>query len=337
MPNTVKTVNIEQFKDSVFWSLKLSRWPARATCKNPALLMAYLELLNAKDGEAVTAVAVDGAPRNGQGVTAANVTKTTYPLIGECKEFTDLCDHLRETKDRLAGPLGRASQSRIQKGLFVVRKSDIEFFETELNRATDKLTLELIPAFMRVLPDAIRSAETLPVKQGGLGPLFNRMDYPPEDAIEESFKLDWQWLALGVPDDLPESLRAEANAKFQRQMEEAAEEVKQALRVSLGDFVTHLVERLQPGEDGKQKVFRDSLIGNIAQFCEVFDSRNIMNDGELATLVNRAKTLIAGVTPDKLRQYSAVKETALNGFSEIKAQLDTMITERKGRKVSLDD
>ena len=88
---------------------------------------------------------------------------------------------------------------------------------------------------------------------------------------------------------------------------------------------------LTVGEGEKPKVFRDSLIGNIQDFIGTFNSRNLMNDAELAALVEKAKGVLVGAEPEKLRKNQDTRAAIAAKFAEIKANLDGMITTRKGR------
>lgn len=333
MSNGISTINVEDFNAGVFFSMTIRKWGARARVRDAAKLAEYLALLAKADDQ--TVAAIEGS-QIGSKVTAKSAAKTTVQLL-RSEPYDKLVTFLNETKAKLCGPFGKANPSRIKEGLFVVSKQLIQEFEDQLNAAQDKLSLEYIPALTADYEAAKERARTLPVDKGGLGPLYNPQDYPPVQEVEKLFSLEWQWLALGVPEDLPAALRAEANEKFQRQMQEAADEVKTALRASLAGFVSHLVERLTVNPGDKPKIFRDTVIGNIQQFIEVFNARNIMGDTELAALVDKARTLIQDVSPDKLREHADVRENTREGFEQIKAQLDLMISEQKGRVFDLSD
>ena len=347
--STINTINVEQFQNCVFFSLTVRKPGVRCKVKDFAALETYLEQLHAPEAteqpEETATPAVElpkGFKGNGNG--AVKVTKRILLPRKPTKEdprpdpYDAACTFLNETKERLTGRFGRALPSKIKEGLFVVRKELVQEFEDELRASLEKLSADYLPAVKGDYVFSKERARGTPVKQGGLGPLYREADYPTADEFCGNFGLEWQWLALGVPEDLPAALRAEAAEKLERQFTEAAEEVKLALRESFSDLINHASEKLKPAAPGeKQQVFRDSLIGNITQFCEVFESRNLMNDQDLAQLVTQAKQVLTGIQPDKLRKYANAREEAKASFDAIKSQLDAMITVKKGRKFDLSE
>jgi len=145
---------------------------------------------------------------------------------------------------------------------------------------------------------------------------------------------------LGIPDDLPPALKAKAAERFEKQMTDAAEECKDALRSSLAQFLSNLKERLQDDpKTGKPKIFRDTLIENVRSFCEVFDARNFLKDEALENLVNKCRAVLANkdVTPESIRKYSSIREQTRKQFEEISTELDGMIETSKGRAFDLSD
>ncbi len=173
-----------------------------------------------------------------------------------------------------------------------------------------------------------------------LGPLFDPTKYPPVDRIAQEFDLRWHYLTIGTPDSL-QTISADI---FQREAEKAAAQWTDALQVandvllvSFADLVSHMVERLQPNDDGKPKVFRNSLVNNLTEFLQTFDARNIGGHAELAAEVAKARDLLSGIDAEHLRKNDGLKTAVSAGFAEIKARLDTMITARPVRKFSADD
>lgn len=371
----LRFLNVERFQNSFFFNIHLRRGGFRVKVRDGAKLAAYLgqlaqeitglraqlqsEGLSEKDiakrlrQETTAAGAVELDERTLAAIASGTVTlpktiSTTKQLLVS-PALDELNEFLTATKTRLCGPFGVAVPSRINEGLFVVPASEVEKFEADLRAAVAKLrhpfiTQEMdnhpgyIPAFVADYEAAKERARTLPLLKGGLGPLFDPSDYPEAGKVAGLFGLEWGWLALGVPAGLPESIRAEAQAKFQSQVDEAASEVKSAMYVQLNELLQHMRERLTTAPGEKQKVFRDSALGNILQFVEVFNTRNsIFNDATLAGIVGQVKTVLQGVTPDKVRQFSAVRDNVANQFAAITEELDRQIETRKGRKLYLDE
>lgn len=327
--NEIKTVSAEQFRSAVFFSLSISRWGNRAKVKDQGRLAEYLALLNQKDGEEITVRAVEG------GGTAA--TKTTKVLI-RSEPLDKLNEFLNKTKADLCGPFGKANPSRIREGLFVVAKPLVQEFEDKLAAALKELKEKYLPPVLEDYLPAKERAKNTKVKEGGLGPIYDERDYPLSSELAEMYGFSWQWLALGVPDDLPAALRAQAAEKLEKQFTEAAEEVKDALRISFQKLIEHAVSCLKPGDDGKQRVFRNSMLENIQSFIDVFSARNIMNDTELGALVNKAQDVLIGVPAiDALRKDANARETTLKAFEEVKAILEPLVESKKSRRFNFEE
>ena len=342
----IQTVNAEAFRDSVFFSLSVLRPGIRRKVKNMAALEEYLKLSHADTGEAQNGEtpAVDLPKSFATGNNGAvKVTKRLLLAVKPTKEnpnpdpYENARSFLDEVKTELCGRFGKATPSYIKEGLFVVKKEFVQEFEDKLRAALDTLRAEHLPAVIADYPLAKQRAEQTPVKKGGLGPLYNEGDYCTPEQFANCFGLEWQWLALGIPEDLPPALRAEAQAKLETQFAEAAEEVKNALREGFQELIAHAAEKLKPAAPGeKAPQFKDSLIGNIAQFVECFQARNLMGDSQLEALVNQAKTVLTGLQPDRLRKFANVRETTRAQFEAIQKQLDAMIVTPQGRHFDLE-
>ena len=362
MTQKINAVDIEQFRGTTFFSLTPHKWGNRAKAANASAHIAYLNQLGAEkekakaDGQeakaniaadgATTADAVAKASRDGK----AAVTATKRLLVS--KPLDEMCKFLTEFKASICGQFGIAQQSKVLKGIYVVRNELIQTVEDKIAAAQERLTAETVitesgeivpgylPAFLEDYPAAIERTRTLPLLEGGLGPLFDSRDYPSAENLAGFFSLDSQWLALGIPDDLPPALKAKAAERFEKQMTDAAEECKDALRSSLAQFLSNLKERLQDDpKTGKPKIFRDTLIGNVRSFCEVFDARNFLKDEALENLVNKSRAVLANkdVTPESIRKYSSIREQTRKQFEEISTELDGMIETSKGRAFDLSD
>lgn len=322
--SNITSINGEQFRSAVFFSLSLNRWGNRAKVKDQAKLAEYLAMLNA-----------DGAAVQSRSVDAASKVKATKQLVVS-PALDNLNTFLNETKASLVGPFGKANPSKVKDGLFVVSKLLIQEFEDTLAAALKRVRDEFIPALLDEYSIAKQNAQLKPVTEGGLGPIYDEKDYPAPDELAEMFGLDWQWLALGVPEDLPAALRAQAAEKLERQFSEAAEEVKDALRVSFQKLIEHAVNCLTPGEEGKTKVFRNSMLENIQAFIDVFEARNIMSDNQLQELVGKAQEILIGISPDDLRKKEDVRKAALEQFAKVNEVLTPLVELKKNRRFDLD-
>jgi len=329
----ITNINAERFKQAVFFRIKIRRFGNRAKVSDAAALTEYLRLQKEENATAGTT-----APATESGFNRVTASKQ---LI-RSEALDNLNAFLSETKEKLVGRFGRATQSNIQAGLFLVRVDNVQSFENDLEEAKTKIALELLPAFESDYDAAIERARTLPVKQGGLGPLFNAADYPSAVDAVAAFEIEWNWLSLSVPENLPAQLRQAAAEKLENQFAEAANEVKLALQEGFQALIAHAAEALKPGEDGAKKIFRNSLTDNIQAFIDSFNDRNVMGDAELAALVSKAREVLMGIetegkkTADVLRKDATIRQNTAAQFADIAATLGAAIETERSRQFSFD-
>lgn len=171
-----------------------------------------------------------------------------------------------------------------------------------------------------------------------LGPLYKESDYPTAEAIRDSFKFEYTFVEF----DTPQRLQSISKTLFEQEREKMAEKWREAeefaftaMREQFKDLVEHMQERLTPATDGKKKIFRNSMVSNFAEFLQRFDCRNVLNDAELAKLVDEAKELLSGVDPESLRENDGLRDSIQNTFSDMKGQLDLMVTAKPKRRLRL--
>jgi hypothetical protein len=187
----------------------------------------------------------------------------------------------------------------------------------------------LIAAFLTAYPALCHEAATR------LRALYNPQDYPPIEYVRGQFGFTWQYVSFGVPEQLREistRIWEGEREKAAQVMAEAAEEIQQVLRVAMGELVAHMRNRLKDDPEGKPLKFKESTVAKLVEFLGTFEFRNVADDGELQGLVEKARTLLAGVTTDELRTTADVRSRVQQGMAEIATELDTMIVKKPGRK-----
>lgn len=328
-------VSLDCFKNTVLFSCSVSRWGNKAKCKDPVALEDYLRILNGKSaGDTVTGAEAGADPKR---VTASKVLVRSEAL-------DTLGDELRKIKK---AAMGMAMPSFIRGGSYIVKRDRIPALVELIKAGREQIEETHLPAFLNDYNDAKERSRINPVvpseeerKQGitpGLGPLWLDSDYPAPEVLRKKFAVRYSFFALTVPEGLPPEVRAEEERKLRAQFEDAAQSIRDALRVMFAKLLDNAVDKLsvKPGE--KPKRFNDSLVGNLAEFFETFEARNITSDAELAGLVEKCKATLSGVSPDKLRTDWDFKTSVGAKLEEIKAAIDPMIEEIEERAFDFSD
>lgn len=242
----------------------------------------------------------------------------------DAREYDAIKTHDGKTRAWLTT---RALPSMFKEGVFRVPNTLVVEVDDYLKeRAAERV--ELVKAFEKAYAGRVKEAL---VRLNGLA---NANDYLTAEDAAEKFALKWRYVTFSTPDalkNLRDGLFEREREKLATEVKAAADEIKQVLRVQMAALVKRMVVQLTPSVDGKKKKIYDSLVGNVADFLATFNARNLADDGELQGLVEKARQTIAGVGPELLRESDGIRESVQKGFTEIQAQLDTMIVDKPAR------
>jgi hypothetical protein len=215
------------------------------------------------------------------------------------------------------------------KGFWLVPYDLLEQVDSQLEQFA-KERRDIVEEFLTAYPKLIEKSAEL------LRTTFNPNDYPTVEQVRSTFGLYWRYVSFGVPEQL-EQIKADV---FKREQEKAAkhweaatEEMRNLLRANMSEMVDHMIDRLEPGEDGKVKVFRASMMDGVHDFISTFEARNITDDSQLKTLVSKARDLVDGVAHENLKTDAELRAKIKAGMAKIKKQLDPLVVVRPTRKL----
>lgn len=172
-----------------------------------------------------------------------------------------------------------------------------------------------------------------------LGSLYNPKDYPSAEKLRSLFTFGWRYISMVVPGQLKgisSAMFQAEQAKAEKAMQEAAQDITLLMRQTLLELVSHLQDRLKPGSNGKPKKLHETAVTNLQDFLKNFEQRNVTGDVELAEQVKKAKALIAGTNAEALRSSDDFKKKILEGMSQITGSLNGLVEEKAGRKFRQD-
>lgn len=310
----MQQVNVSLFKNAVAFTMTMKRFSNRRQGSVGALL---------KDKDASGAETATDKKR----------LKLSKQLI-DSPEYDAIAAYQAEVYQYLTM---RSVPSFFKDGLYLVRLSEVENFEAKLKEAKEKLALQLVPALVDAYPNQIDEARI------ALNGQFNIKDYPLTSELPARFGVEWNWIAFGVPDELPAELRAAEAAKIEKQFKEAEVQIMDALREGFAGIVSHVADRLdtKPGE--KKKIFRDTLFADLTKFVATFSARNLVNDTALAELVTTAQGILAQVRGDTVedkaqnaRDNEGLRASTAEKFAAMRTAVDQMIIDKPARKFDFD-
>ena len=97
--------------------------------------------------------------------------------------------------------------------------------------------------------------------------------------------------------------------------------------------MAHLTERLSGSEDGREKIFRDSAVQNLAEFFQRFRHLNVRSSEQLDQLVEQAQRIIRGVQPQALRDDTQLRQRIAAQLAGVQSQIEGMLVDRPWRNI----
>lgn len=282
----MQTVNVELFSKCVGFTLTVRKW---SNARKASL-------------ENVTVNADKSRLRMSKRLIVADEYDAILSHIGET------CRHI----DRLAVP------SFFKRGFHLVGNEAVPQVEEYCQHRKEELAL-LVEKLAEVYPTKIVEAGE------ALRDEFDPSNYPDVMRLIQMFSMSWNFVAFGVPESLPAELFAIEKERQEKMWAEASDQIMLSLRESFGKLIKVAKNQLttEPGEK-KKKIF-ESMLGNIHEFIETFNHRNITNDTELGNLVNKAKKVLEGVSIEKLRKDDNLKDAMQAEFASMSEIITGMI------------
>ncbi|MBI2823137.1 MAG: hypothetical protein HYX69_00435 [Planctomycetia bacterium] len=214
-----------------------------------------------------------------------------------------------------------------ESGIRLIRQADIASFDVQMTT----LKAELDEAVERL--DA-HYAELKSAARARLGTLYNPADYP--QSLRRLFSVEWDYPSVEPPNYLQQlspELFAQEQARVAARFDEAVRLAEEAFTSELSKLVSHLAERLSGTEDGKPKIFRDSAVGNLAEFFDRFRTLNVRSSQDLDDLVDRVQRLVRGVEPQELRSSESLREHMATQLAGVQSVLDGLLVDRPRRNI----
>lgn len=214
-----------------------------------------------------------------------------------------------------------------EPGIRLIRQNRVESFNdhmTEFQQELEEAVWRLDEHYSE-LKNAARDR---------LGDLYDASDYP--DSLRGMFAVEWDFPSVEPPRYLqqlhPEVYQQECE-RIRRRFDDAVQLTEAAFTEELSQLVQHLTERLSGQSDGKQKVFRDSAVGNLQSFFDRFRDLNIGSNEQLDQLVDQCRDIVGGVEPQALRDDGGLRTRIAEELSAVEGVLDGLLVDRPRRNI----
>jgi uncharacterized protein YpbB len=141
-----------------------------------------------------------------------------------------------------------------------------------------------------------------------LGELFDAAEYPDVEKLVDKFRFKYVFLPVpesgdfrvDVGEALQEELKTQYSAFYENKLSEAMNDVWDRLHETL----THMSNKLAGHE---KQIFRDSLVDNAVELCELLTRLNVTNDPKLEQARKKLESAMHGVDAEGLRKDDAFR------------------------------
>jgi hypothetical protein len=153
--------------------------------------------------------------------------------------------------------------------------------------------------------------------QRSLNGLWRAEDYPSVDDMRKRFAMNAEFSPIPDSGDIRVDLASDQisaiETSINNRVEHATKIAVQDAWSRLHDVVAHIADRLSDPE----AIFRDSLIDNAREVCDVLKRLNVTNDPDLESMRRRVERELTVNDPDVLRDTKRVRAATADRAVEI--------------------
>ncbi len=189
--------------------------------------------------------------------------------------------------------------------------ADIYFdYVSAMDKFQNELTTQ-VSRFINMYPTYIEEAKSR------LKGMFSEEDYPSLEDLRQKYKFTVSFNP--VPD--AQDLRIQLNQLEKESIRQSImEQVDNSTKTAMTDIwnrlhgvVEHMIERLSDADNK----FKNSLVDNIKELCEILPKLNVAGDERLTEAIKEINDKLANLEPDNLRKDKQLRSQAVTHAKEI--------------------
>ena len=144
-----------------------------------------------------------------------------------------------------------------------------------------------------------------------LGKWYKADEFPDIETLPRRFKFEYNFLPVPESGDFRINCEARIKADLQEQYEKMFDnKLAEAMRDPwdrLHKVLTHMTDKLTDNEDGDRKIFRDSIIDNAVELCDLLTRLNVVKDPELEKARRMLEQAVTSTDIKDLRTLSSAR------------------------------
>lgn len=228
---------------------------------------------------------------------AASVYKN---LFAECKEL----ENITKFQARVRAEHYRMTLPWNDHGARLLPTVSLMDYQKTMGRFRSEFDL-LVEAFLDKYDTLVAAAAFQ------LGTLFDRGEYLTRNQVAQRFRMDSSFTPLPTAGDfrldVESTVQRELVEQYERKLEDQLTQANRDAWDRLHTALTKLSDRLVVEEDGKKRVFHDTLVTGAVDLCELLTAMNITKDPQLESARRQLEAVLSGVTPKELREEDGTR------------------------------
>lgn len=243
---------------------------------------------------------------------AASVYKS---LFADCKELEDINKfqaRVRQEHYRLTQPWNDYGARLLPTTLLMEYKANMNRLQAEFDMLVERFLVKY---------DTLVAAAAFQ-----LGTLFDRTEYPTRNQVKRKFNMEVTFAPLPTSGDFRLDIESDIQQDLIDKYEQRArDQVAAAVQDSwsrLYDALKRLSDRLVIEDDGRKRIFHDTMVSSALDLCELLRHMNITNDPSLVKATRQLEDVISGVTPKELREEDGTRIETKKRVDEILAAFE---------------
>lgn len=159
-----------------------------------------------------------------------------------------------------------------------------------------------------------------------LGTLFDRSEYPTREQVARKFSFDTTFTPMPTAGDFRLDIETEVQndlvQEYERKLQSRVEEAMNDAWTRLHGVLSKISDRLTPEENGKRKIFHESMLTNADELCELLTTLNVTGDEKLESARVKLRNALLGVSAKELREVESARVEVKRSVDEILGQFD---------------
>ena len=252
----------------------------------------------------------------------ADAARVHKHLLASADEKLKAIQHVagkaRRLLDEHSSPWDDAGNRLVSNAKAIWLIGELRGIEQEFHAAVDDFVLD----YPMLRAQAVAS----------LGSLANLDDYPEPDRVREKFSMRMSFtplpqnfddMRMGMSPEQAALLRQHYEARIKEQHSRALMSVWERLR----EQIKHVLERLEPDEDGKRKRYRNTMMDNLRETCAMVKSLNVFEDAELELVRNEVERTLCAFETEQLRDNDLLAEQVRSDANAILEKMKSLLGE----------